>query len=200
MSERRASTRTMEEGDTSWSPAALAELKALGFHEDGRPGGPRLEGIDPVEERPLIPRRSISAPDVLNEAKDYLKPSSFSRGIRVDLPGATVIFLSGTASVDEEGHTVHVGDFDAQCLRTYRNLTRLLAAEKASWHDVVRTTCYLQDIDRDYAAFNELRTMFLNAIGLDPLPASTGIQARLCRPELLVEIELIAIIPRAANE
>jgi enamine deaminase RidA (YjgF/YER057c/UK114 family) len=190
----------MEEGDTSWSPAALVELKALGFHHDGRLGGPRLEGIDPVEERPLIPRRSISAPDVLNEANDYPKPSSFSRGIRVDLPGATVMFLSGTASVDEEGHTVNVGDFDAQCLRTYRNLTRLLAAEKASWHDVVRTTCYLQDIDRDYEAFNEVRTMFLNTVGLDPLPASTGIQARLCRPELLVEIEAIAIVPRAPSE
>ena len=200
MSERRVSNRTMEEGDTSWSPAALAELKALGFHEGGRLGKPRLEGIDPVEERPLIPRRSISAPDVLNEANDYPKPSSFSRGIRVDLPGATVIFLSGTASVDEEGHTVNVGDFDAQCLRTYRNLTRLLAAEKASWHDVVRTTCYLQDIDRDYEAFNEVRTMFLNTVGLDPLPASTGIQARLCRPELLVEIEAIAIVPRAPSE
>jgi enamine deaminase RidA (YjgF/YER057c/UK114 family) len=185
----------MEEGATSWSPAALAELKALGFHEGGRLGRPRLEGIDPVEERPLIPRRSISAPDVLNEANDYPKPSSFSRGIRVDLPGATVIFLSGTASVDEEGHTVHVGDFDAQCLRTYRNLTRLLAAEKASWHDVVRTTCYLRDIERDYEAFNALRTMFLTALHLDPIPASTGIQAELCRPDLLVEIEAIAIVP-----
>jgi enamine deaminase RidA (YjgF/YER057c/UK114 family) len=190
----------MEESDPSWSPAALAELKALGFDEDGNLGRPRPEGIDPVEERPLIPRRSISAPEVLNEARHYPRPSSFSRGIRVDLPGATVIFLSGTASVDEKGDTIHVGDFEAQCLRTYRNLTRLLAAEKASWHDVVRTTCYLQNIDRDYRAFNEVRTMFLTAIGIDPLPASTGIQARLCRPELLVEIEVIAIVPRASNE
>ncbi len=119
--------------------------------------------------------------------------------MRVDLPGATMLFLSGTASVDEKGLTAHVGDFDAQCLRTYRNLTQLLAAEKASWHDVVWTTCYLKDIDRDYEAFNKLRSMFLTAVGLDPLPASTGIQARLCRPELLVEIQLIAIVPRAAK-
>jgi enamine deaminase RidA (YjgF/YER057c/UK114 family) len=199
MSERRVGNGTMEEGDTSWSPAALTELKALGFSEDGRLGTPKLEGLERVEERPLIPRRSISASEVLNEAKDYPRPSSFSRGLRVDLPGATVILLSGTASVDEQGRTVHVGDFEAQCLRTYRNLTRLLAAEKASWHDVVRTTCYLQNIDRDYRAFNEVRTMFLTAIGIDPLPASTGIQARLCRPELLVEIEVIAIVPRAAD-
>jgi len=58
---------------------------------------------------------------------------------------------------------------------------------------VVRTSCYLKDIDRDYDAFNAGRTAFFKEQGLDPLPASTGIQARLCRPELLVEIEAIAM-------
>jgi enamine deaminase RidA (YjgF/YER057c/UK114 family) len=75
-------------------------------------------------------------------------------------------------------------------------LTRLLADEGASWHDIVRTTCYLRDIERDYDEFNEIRTMFMKSMGLDPLPASTGIQAILCRSDLLVEIEAIAIIPR----
>ena len=107
-----------------------------------------------------------------------------------------MILLSGTASVDEEGRTVYPGDFRAQCLRTFRNLTRLLAAEDASWHDIVRTTCYLRDIERDYDAFNEMRTMFLGEVGVAPLPASTAIQARICRSDLLVEIEAIAIVPR----
>lgn len=68
-----------------------------------------------------------------------------------------------------------------------------LEAEGATWKDVVRTTCYLRDIERDYAAFNEIRTQFLREQGLNPLPASTGIQAILCRPDLLVEIEAMAI-------
>jgi len=144
---------------------------------------------------PRIVKRAISAPDVLNEAHAYARPSSFSRGMRVELPGATMLFLSGTASIDEQGATVHAGDFPAQCLRTYRNLTRLLAAEGADWRDVVRTTCYLRDIERDYAAFNRIRTWFLASAGCDPLPASTGIEARLCRSDLLVEIEAIAILP-----
>jgi enamine deaminase RidA (YjgF/YER057c/UK114 family) len=199
MTKRRVSTGTIEGIDISWSPAALAELKALGFYGNEGLSESNLEGINRVEERPLVPKRSISAPAVLNEAYKYPKPSSFSRGMRVDLPGATMLLLSGTASVDERGLTAHVGDFDAQCLRTYRNLTQLLASEKASWHDVVWTTCYLKDIDRDYEAFNKLRSMFLTAVGLDPLPASIGIQARLCRPELLVEIQVIAIVPRAAS-
>ena len=163
------------------SAEAAAELAAL---------------VPQVRSGGRIGKRAISAPDVLNEAHAYARPSSFSRGIRLDLPGATLLFLSGTASIDERGATVHEGDFAAQCLRTYRNLTSLLEGEGADWRDVVRTSCYLRDIERDYRAFNELRTWFLARAGCDPLPASTAIQARLCRSELLVEIEAIAVLPR----
>ena len=92
---------------------------------------------------------------------------------------------------------MHVGDFRLQCRRTFDNITGLLEAEGATWNDIVRTTCYLRDIDRDYAAFNEERTAFYKEQKLDPLPASTGIQAKLCRPELLVEIEAIAMFKKA---
>jgi enamine deaminase RidA (YjgF/YER057c/UK114 family) len=81
----------------------------------------------------------------------------------------------------------------AQTRRTFDNITALLAAEGATWKDIVRTTCYLRDIERDYQAFNEERTAFYEAQKLNPLPASTGIQAILCRPDLLIEIEAIAM-------
>ena len=140
-----------------------------------------------------IDKKPVSAPEVLNEAFCYDKPSSFSRGLRLQFGEIALVLISGTASVDEHGRSLHIGDLRAQCRRTFRNITRLLESEGATWKDVVRTTCYLRDIDRDYAAFNEERTAFYEAQELDPLPASTGIQAHLCRPELLVEIEAIAI-------
>lgn len=143
-----------------------------------------------------IEKKAISAPDVLNEAYDYARPSSFSRGLRLDINGLVVLLISGTASIDENGNSVHIGDLRAQTRRTYRNITGLLASEGATWKDVVRTTCYLRDIERDYVAFNEERTAFYRQQELDPLPASTGIQAILCRPELLVEIEAIAVFRR----
>ncbi len=146
-----------------------------------------------VLRQPPIARRAIRAPEVLNEAFHYAKPSSFSRGLRLDIEGYTVLFISGTASVDEAGRTIHVGDFGAQCWRTYRNIAALLKAEGATWHDVVRATCYLRDIERDYDQFNKIRTSFFNWMGLNPLPASVGVQTRLCREDLLVEIEAIAI-------
>jgi len=111
----------------------------------------------------------------------------------LDIKGITILMISGTASVDEHGQSVHVGDFRAQTWRTYQNITALLEAEGGTWQDVVRTSCYLRDIERDYGAFNEIRTEFFKQQGLNPLPASTGIQAIICRPELLVEIEAMAI-------
>jgi enamine deaminase RidA (YjgF/YER057c/UK114 family) len=140
-----------------------------------------------------ISKRAISDPRVLNEAYSYARPSSFSRGMRIDLNGLTILLISGTASIDEDGKSVHIGDIRAQMRRTLANITGLLESEGCTWRDIVRTTCYLRDIDRDYDAFNEERTAFYQAQGLDPLPASTGIQAKLCRPELLVEIEAIAM-------
>ena len=140
-----------------------------------------------------VQKRAITNHGVLNEAFAYAKPSSFSRGMRIDLGGLTILLISGTASIDENGISVHIGDFRAQMRRTLANITGLLESEGCTWHDIVRTTCYLRDIERDYEAFNEERTAFFKEQGLDPLPASTGIQAILCRPELLIEIEAIAM-------
>jgi len=150
------------------------------------------EILDTITHAP-IQKRAMTNLGVLNEAYAYAKPSSFSRGMRIDLNGLTILLISGTASIDEHGRSVHVGDFRAQMRRTLENITGLLESEGCTWHDIVRTTCYLRDIDRDYEAFNEERTRFYHEQGLDPLPASTGIEAKLCRPELLVEIEAIAM-------
>jgi enamine deaminase RidA (YjgF/YER057c/UK114 family) len=147
-----------------------------------------------------VEKRAITNHQVLNEAYDYQKPSSFSRGMRIDLNGLTILLISGTASIDENGVSVHIGDFQAQLRRTYHNITGLLESEGATWHDIVRTTCYLRDIDRDYDTFNRERTKFFQEQGLDPVPASTGIQAILCRPELLIEIEAIAMFRTPPKE
>jgi len=157
------------------------------------------------EQRPgvvIVPveKRAITNLSVLNEAYQYARPSSFSRGMRIDLNGFVILLISGTASIDEHGASIHVGDFRAQCRRVFQNISALLAAEGLTWKDIVRTSCYLRDIDRDYAEFNEERTAFYKAQGLDPLPASTGIQAKLCRPELLIEIEAIAMFREVTKE
>jgi len=180
------------------TPDERLEMEKLGLLDSsGAPLPLPLSGA-PERSGHAVARAAISNPEVLNEAPLYHPtPSSFSRGLRVDLrSGSSFLWISGTASVDEEGRTVYGGDIRTQCWRTFRNITELLRSEGATWQDIVRTTCYLRDIERDYRDFNEVRTHFLAAQNLDPLPASTGIQARLCREDLLVEIEAIAIVER----
>ncbi len=176
-----------------YSEAEKIERRALGLP----PCEPSPHGMlrRLPKGRTPVSKKAISAPNVLNEAPQY--GSAFTRGLRVDLPGGvTHLLISGTASVGENGETLYPGDFRAQCWRTYHNITRLLESENATWHDVVRTTCYIRDIERDYADFNSVRNEFFSALGLDPFPASTGIQARICRSDLLVEIEAIAMLVR----
>lgn len=185
----------LHEPAVNYTDAEKLERRALGLPPcEPAPGGilrPNTAG------RPVVSKKAICAPSVLNEAPAY--GSAFSRGLRIDLPGGvTHLLISGTASVGENGETLHPGDFRAQLWRTYRNLTRLLSAEGATWADIVRTTCYIRDIERDYAEFNAVRNEFFRALGLDPLPASTAIQARICRSDLLVEIEAMAILVRDA--
>jgi 2-iminobutanoate/2-iminopropanoate deaminase len=155
------------------------------------------ELLQEVTNAPVV-KRAITNHEVLNEAYNY--GSAFSRGLRIDLNGLSIVLISGTASIDDAGNTVHVGDFRAQTRRTFSNITGLLASEGATWKDVIRTTCYLRDIERDYQAFNEERSVFYKKQGLDPLPASTGIQAILCRPDLLIEIEAIAMFRRETSK
>lgn len=169
-----------------------AEMKKLGILSDDNK---IIESVYPSihNKRPPIEKHVVHAPHVINEAYNYQRPSSFSRALRLDLGGYKVLLVSGTASVNEEGKAEHIGDFKAQLWRTYVNITNLLEAEGMTWHDVVRTTNYLRDIERDYAEFNKIRTSFYQWLNLDPLPASTGIQVRLCWETLLVEIEVYAI-------
>lgn len=146
-------------------------------------------------EKTRIKKTAIENRDVLCEAYDYPKKVSFTRGMRVELDKCVMLFISGTASVGDDGESLHPGDIEAQTRRTFHNITGLLAAEGADWHDIVRTTCYLADF-RYYDVFNEVRNAFYSELALNPLPASTCIEARICRPELLVEIEAIAMIPK----
>jgi 2-iminobutanoate/2-iminopropanoate deaminase len=169
---------------------ALERLISPGESQKKEPDSP------PSRSSPMA-KQAISAHTVLNEAYEY--GAAFSRGLRLEFDHFSLLFISGTASVDEEGDTVHVGDFRAQCWRTYRNITTLLESEGASWKDVVKTTCYLRDIERDYEEFNRIRTDFFRWQDLDPLPASVGIQARLCRGDLLIEIEAVAIRRKNAH-
>jgi 2-iminobutanoate/2-iminopropanoate deaminase len=191
--EKHSVTHPTVHNHNLFSKGEIAERQSLGLPPVGIAPLGLLKRLPMA--RVLVTKRAIKAPAVLNEAPEY--GSAFTRGLRVELPGGVdQLLISGTASVGDNGETLHPGDFRAQLWRTYRNITGLLESEGATWHDIVRTTCYLRDIERDYDEFNRVRNEFFRAWGLDPFPASTAIQARICRSDLLVEIEAVALLAR----
>jgi enamine deaminase RidA (YjgF/YER057c/UK114 family) len=124
----------------------------------------------------------------LNEAAEY--GSSFARGMKVDLPDKTMLFISGTASIDERGVTVHLGDTRKQMERMLLNIRELLAAQGASFANLVQAASFLKR-----AEYLELYELVLDEWGISKLP-NTFVEAGVCRPELLCEMEAVAVIPK----
>ncbi|MDP3041913.1 MAG: RidA family protein [Candidatus Omnitrophota bacterium] len=137
-------------------------------------------------------KKSLMVTPRLPEAK-----AAFSRGTKVELDSVILMFISGTASVDAQGKTAHVGDFHAQVMHTYKNIVSILERENAGLKDVVKFTVFLKNMD-DYDRFNKARDEFFEKSGLkrEEFPASTCVEARLCREDLLVEIEAVAIVQK----
>ena len=138
--------------------------------------------------------RPLQVPQAMCEAYDYPSPSAFSRGMEVDIGSAKLVFVSGTASVGPNGKSLHLGDFRAQALLAFQNARSVLNAAGADWQHVVKATFFLKDIARYYSPFNEVRCAYFKGIDLEVYPASTCIEAKLCRDELLVEMELMAVV------
>ena len=131
--------------------------------------------------------RQVMTTPTLNEAPVY--GSDFSRGMRVEEPNRVALFISGTASLDEAGRTVHVDDFDAQVDRMLFNVRALLEGQGAGFDDVVSAITYVKHA-RDAAPLQEK----LLEAGYQGFPNSI-VEAPVCRPELLCETELLALLP-----
>jgi len=132
-----------------------------------------------------LPALPMTTP-TLNEAPTY--GSDFSRGLRVTEAHKVALYISGTASVDEEGRTAHAGDFDAQAERMLWNVETLLAAQNASFADVLSAVTYLK-----CAADAPALRRILHSRGLAQLPNAI-VHAAVCRTDLLCEMEAIAAL------
>ena len=99
----------------------------------------------------------------------------------------TLIFCSGQGPIDPATNTLVEGDVTVQTTRTMENIKALLGEMGLDFSDVVKSTCYLADMD-DFKAFNEVYASYLP----EPYPARTTIQAARLPLDILVEIEVIA--------
>lgn len=147
----------------------------------------RLQALRAPRPLELAP---MSTP-TLNEAWSY--GADFSRGLRVVDANKVALHVSGTASIDEAGRTVHVGDVAAQGERMLRNIATLLEGQGAGFADLASAVVYL----KRPADAPVLRALCRQR-GFDGFPCAL-VEAPLCRPELLCEAEAVALLPLGAR-
>jgi enamine deaminase RidA (YjgF/YER057c/UK114 family) len=106
--------------------------------------------------------------------------------------GGTVVFIAGQVALDKSGNVVGKDDFKAQIQQVFENLKAAVEAAGGSFNDVVKLNSYFLDLSHA-PDFREVRDQYINV--KNP-PASTAIQvSRLFRPEFLVEVEAVAVVP-----
>jgi reactive intermediate/imine deaminase len=116
---------------------------------------------------------------------------SYSHAVRIETADVTWIYVSGQIANDPEGTLVGPGDMRAQTRQVFENLRTILAANDATFADVVKIGTYLTTLD-DLAGMREVRSEYLTS---EP-PASTAVQvAALVVPDALIEIDLVAVVP-----
>ena len=128
----------------------------------------------------------------------YLKGSSnlgrtdaygvtFERGTTLSLDGCRTALISGTASIDPAGNVLHVGDVEAQTLRSWENIEVLLKEADMSFNDV---TVMITDL-RNREDCGAVRRLYDEKFG-DRIP-KLFLHAPICRPTWLMETECIAV-------
>jgi enamine deaminase RidA (YjgF/YER057c/UK114 family) len=124
--------------------------------------------------------------------KGVLKPVGYTQVVSV--PSGKMIFVSGQGGSSSDGKLP--ADFAAQARKAFENISLCLAAAGARFEDIVKVNYYLTDLSNT-AELRRIRAQYLNAAAP---PASTLVQAGLLGSGLLVEIDVIAIIPGQSDQ
>jgi len=112
----------------------------------------------------------------------------------VEARPARSVYVSGQVALDRDGNPVGAGDLRAQTEQVFLNLQAALAAVGAGFTHVVKLTYFVTELDQDkLMLIREVRGRYLD---VSQAPASTLVQVvKLFRPELLIEVDAIALIP-----
>ena len=152
------------------SPADTKALVQLGTYA--------ITGLEPEQQHYLY------APTHLNPTYEY--GVTFERGTVVEYGDREHVFISGTASINNKGEVVHVGDIVQQTRRMWENVEALLKEGGADFPDVMQIIVYL----RDTADYEVVKNLFADRFPHIPTVITL---APVCRPTWLVEMECMAV-------
>lgn len=139
--------------------------------------------MDAMALKGKFSQRYLYAPTHLNPTHEY--GVTFERGVRVDAGQRAFVIISGTASIDNRGEVLHVGDVCAQTDRMLENISVLLEEGGADWDKVSYALVYL----RNAGDYSKVEAMLSERLGGIPHVVTL---APVCRPDWLIEMECMA--------
>lgn len=114
--------------------------------------------------------------------------SAFSRGATIAMGGRTTVHVSGTASIDANGATIHEGDVEAQAQETLTNVAALLEECGGGLENICSGTLFCKTHAAEEAFRNVRRRLNIPDFPVVPMIADV------CRHNLLLELEAVAVI------
>jgi enamine deaminase RidA (YjgF/YER057c/UK114 family) len=141
-----------------------------------------ITGFEPSQQRYLY------AHTHLNPTYEY--GVTFERGTLMEYGDRKHVFISGTASINNKGEVVHIGNIVKQTERMLENVEKLLEEAGTTFCDVMQIIVYL----RDHADYDTVKQMFDSRF--PDLPTVITL-APVCRPTWLIEMECIAVAPNS---
>ena len=129
-------------------------------------------------------RENINLYEELYKRKQYTWSDAVKKG--------KIISIAGMVSTDENHHTLHPGDLEAQTREIYEQIKKILQKAGATFDDVIKTVDYITpQAVPDYGVTGKVRREYFK----DNYPAATGIVVnRLLRDDWLIEIDALAVI------
>ena len=141
-------------------------------------GSYALKGFKPEQQRYLY------AASHLNRTSEY--GVTFERGTLLRFGDRNHAIISGTASIDNKGEVMHVGDIEMQTHRMWENVETLLGEAGMTMADAAHLIVYLRDI----ADYDVVSRLFREKY---PDIPTVFTLAPVCRPAWLIEMECMAI-------
>ena len=160
-------------GGTPSDPKALVQLDSYA-----------MTGFEPEQQRYLY---GLSH---LNRTIEY--GVTFERATLMQYGDRNHVYISGTASINNKGEVMHVGNVQQQILRMWENVETLLNEGGMSYDDVMQIIVYL----RDSADYEMVKRMFEQKF---PHIPTVFTLAPVCRPTWLIEMECMAV-KKAKND
>lgn len=121
--------------------------------------------------------------DVISTSQAPAAVGPYSQAVKV----GDTLYSSGQIALDPATGAMAANDIAGQSEQVMKNLSAVLTAAGYSFEDVVKTTCFLADIN-DFAAFNAIYEKYFVS-----KPARSCVAAAALPKGALVEVELIAV-------